>query len=162
MESKTNKQKPPQNWTQRYREQMAVIRGCESEGWRWGWGALPCHERETWMKTEHEIWCNGSGDLQPLLNWGTEATLSLAFIPNCRLQDFLWSYLSQDTMLTWSRSPCFYPRPFPSGLVSGTVSKCVGSVPAWCGPGVPRSMLSWSRSYSLLCLALGFVTRLLF
>ena len=49
------------------------------------------------MKTEHEIWCNGSGDLQPLLDWGAESTLSPAFISNRRLQDFLRSYLSQDT-----------------------------------------------------------------
>ena len=40
------------------------------------------------MKTEHGIWCNGSGDQQPLLDWGAESTLSPAFIPNCRLQDF--------------------------------------------------------------------------
>ena len=56
----------------------------------------------------------------------------------------------------------FYPRPFPPGLVSGTISKCVGSVLACRWPGVPRSMLSWAQSYSLLSLALGFVTRRLF
>ena len=49
----------------------------------------------TRMKTEHEIWGNGSGDMQPLLDWGAESTLSPAFIPNCRLQDFLRSYLSR-------------------------------------------------------------------
>ena len=59
--------------------------------------ALMVQERVTRMKTEHEVWCNGSGDLQPLLDWGAESTLSPVFIPNCRLQDFLWSYLSQDT-----------------------------------------------------------------
>ena len=59
--------------------------------------ALMVQERATRMKTEHEIWCNGSRDLQPLLDWGGESTLSPAFIPNCRLQEFIWSYLSQDT-----------------------------------------------------------------
>ena len=59
--------------------------------------ALMIWERATRMKTEHETWCNGSGDLQPLWDWGAESTLSPAFIPNCRLQDFLRSYPSQDT-----------------------------------------------------------------
>ena len=59
--------------------------------------ALTVREWATRMKTEHEIWCNGSGDLQPLLDWGAESTLSPAFISNRRLQDFLRSYLSQDT-----------------------------------------------------------------
>ena len=59
--------------------------------------ALMVQERATRMKTEHEIWCNGSRDLQPLLDWGGEYTLSPAFIPNCRLQEFIWPYLSQDT-----------------------------------------------------------------
>ena len=71
-------------------------------------------------------------------------------------------HLSQDTTVTQSRSPCFYPRPFPPGTVSGAISKCVGSVHTWRQPGVPRSMLSWSQSYSLLDLALGSVTRQLF
>jgi hypothetical protein len=30
--------------------------------------ALMVQERATRMKTEHEIWCNGSRDLQPLLD----------------------------------------------------------------------------------------------
>ena len=71
--------------------------------------------------------------------------------------------------LNFPKTPCwhspdlvFYPRPFPSGLVSGTISKCVGSVLACRWPAVPRSMLSWAQSYSLLSLALGFVTRRLF
>ena len=72
-----------------------------------------------------------------------------------------FSDLTQDTTLTY-RSSCFHPRLLPSGLISGTISKCIGSIHAWCHPGVPRSMLSWSRSYSLLGLALGFVTRRLF
>ena len=46
-------------------------------------------EQVTRMKTEHEIWCNDSGDLQPLLDRGAEPTLSSAFIPKCRLQEFL-------------------------------------------------------------------------
>ena len=59
--------------------------------------ALMVWEWATRMKTEHKIWCSGSGDLQPLLDWGAESTLSQAFIPNCRLQEFLWPYLSQHT-----------------------------------------------------------------
>ena len=47
------------------------------------------------MKTKHEIWCNGSGDLQPLLDWDAVATLSPAFIPDCRLQNLLWSFFSK-------------------------------------------------------------------
>ena len=54
-------------------------------------GASDENEDRTW------IWCNGSWDLQFLLGWGAESTLSPAFIPNCRLQDFLRSYLSKDT-----------------------------------------------------------------
>ena len=42
------------------------------------------------------------------------------------------------------------------------IGKCLGSNHAWCQPSVPRSMLSWSQSYSLLGLTLGFVTRWLF
>ena len=115
-----------------------------------------------------------SGDLQPLLDWGTQSTLSLAFIPNCRLQDFLRSHLSQDTcrvnhlllsVVDYTDTvqiSCVYPRSSPSGLVSGTVSKCISSLHAWRWLGVPRSMLSWSQSYSLLGLALGVVTRRLF
>ena len=39
----------------------------------------------------------GQGSLQPLLDrGGAESTLNPVFIPNCRLQDFLRSYLSQD------------------------------------------------------------------
>ena len=56
-----------------------------------------------------------SGDRQPLLDWGAESTLSPAFTPSCRLQDFLWSHLCQDTTLTRPRSPCFYPGLFPLG-----------------------------------------------
>ena len=52
--------------------------------------ALTIREQMTRMKTKHEIWCNGSGDRQPLLDWGAESTLSPAFIPNCRLQDFFF------------------------------------------------------------------------
>ena len=63
----------------------------------WGHVALMVQEQLTRMKTEHEIWYNGSGNLQPLLDWGAEYTLRPAFIPNCRLQDFLRPYLSQDT-----------------------------------------------------------------
>ena len=33
-----------------------------------GYVALMVQEHVTRMKTEHEIWCNGSGDLQPLLD----------------------------------------------------------------------------------------------
>ena len=51
--------------------------------------ALMVRDRATRMKTEHEIWCNDSGDLQPLLDRGAEPTLSPAFIPKCRLQEFL-------------------------------------------------------------------------
>ena len=51
--------------------------------------ALKVWEPVKRMKIEREIWCNGSGDLQPLLDWGAESTLSPAFIPGCRLQDFL-------------------------------------------------------------------------
>ena len=40
------------------------------------------------MKTEHKIWFNGSGNLQPLLDRAAESTLSPACNPNCRLQDF--------------------------------------------------------------------------
>lgn len=47
--------------------------------------ALMVWECATRMKTEHEIWCNGSGDLQSLWDWGAESTLSPAFISNCRL-----------------------------------------------------------------------------
>ena len=43
------------------------------------------------MKIKHEIWCSGSGDKQPLLDWGAESTLSPAFIPDCRLENFFWS-----------------------------------------------------------------------
>ena len=56
----------------------------------------------------------------------------------------------------------FIPGCFLFGQVSRTISKCVGSVHAWRRPSVPKPMLSWSQSYSLLGLALGFVTRLLF
>ena len=66
------------------------------------------------------------------------------------------SYLSQDTTPT-VQIPLFFPRPLTFGLVSETISKCVGSVHAWCWPEVTRSMLSWSQSYSLLGLALGSV-----
>ena len=59
--------------------------------------ALVVWEQATKMKTENKVWCNGSEDLHPLWDWGAESTLSPAFIPNCRLQDFLRSYLSQDT-----------------------------------------------------------------
>ena len=61
-----------------------------SSGWRSG-VALKVQEQTTRMKTEHKIWCNGSGHLQPLLDWGAESTVSPAFISNCRLQNFLWS-----------------------------------------------------------------------
>ena len=55
-------------------------------------------ERVTRRKTEHETWCKGSIEaLWPLLDWGAESTLNPAFIHNCRLQDFLRSYLSQHT-----------------------------------------------------------------
>ena len=55
-------------------------------------------ERVTRRKTEHETWCKGSIEaLWPLLDWGAESTLNPAFIHNCRLQDFLRSYPSQDT-----------------------------------------------------------------
>ena len=40
------------------------------------------------MKTEHEIWCRGSGDLQPLLGCGAESTLSPAFILDCSYNNF--------------------------------------------------------------------------
>ena len=33
-----------------------------------GYVALMVQEQATRMKTEHEIWCSGSGDLQPLLD----------------------------------------------------------------------------------------------
>ena len=59
--------------------------------------ALMVQGRVMRMKTGYEIWCNGSGDLQPLLDWHAEHTLSPAFIPDCRPQDFLKPYLSQDT-----------------------------------------------------------------
>ena len=55
--------------------------------------ALKVRERALRMKTELKIWCNGSGDLQPLLDWGAESTLSPAFISNCRLQNCLWPSL---------------------------------------------------------------------
>ena len=89
------------------------------------------------------------------LHWTeVHSPLSVAFIPNCRLQDFLGSYLSQDTgrvhhlllgVMDYTdivQICCVYPSSFPSGLVSGTVSKYTGSVQAWRRLGVPRSMLS--------------------
>ena len=79
VESKTKKWKPLQNWTQRYREQMAVIRGCESRGWRWVGGCCP---NGAGVSGENEDrtgklvpWVR---DLQPLLDWGSESTLSPA------------------------------------------------------------------------------------
>ena len=136
--------------------------------------ALMTWEWATGMKTEHEIWCNGSGDLRPLLDWGAESTLSPAFIPKCRLQDFLRSCFSQDTCFVnhvllnvmdytdiIQISKCL-PQIIPSGLVLGTISKCIGSIHAWRWVSVPRSLLSWSQSYSVLGLALGFVIRRLF
>ena len=76
-----------------------VVRGvAKNRTWRDDWTvALMVREWVMKMKREHEIWCKGSGDLWPLLDWGAESTLSPAFIRNCRLQDFLRSYLSQDT-----------------------------------------------------------------
>ena len=38
--------------------------------------ALMGQERARRMKKEHEIWCNGSGGLQTLLDWGAESTLN--------------------------------------------------------------------------------------
>ena len=61
--------------------------------------ALMVQEQATRMKTEHEIWCNGSGDLQPPSDWGAESSVSPAVIPDCTLQGFLRSYLSPDTSL---------------------------------------------------------------
>ena len=88
--------------------------------------ALKVQEQAMKMKTEHKIWCNGSGDLQPLLDWGAESTLSPAFIPDCRLQNFLWSIFPKT--LHWHSLELLVFTPGRSLLVFGTISKCVGSV----------------------------------
>ena len=88
--------------------------------------ALKVQEQAMRMKTEHKIGCNGSGDLQPLLDWGAESTLSPAFIPDCRLQNFLWSIFPK-TLHRHSPDLLVF-TPGCSLLVLGTISKCVGSV----------------------------------
>ena len=65
-------------------------------------------------------------DLQTLLDWGGVHSAS-SFHSWLQTTKLSLIYLSQDTTLTQSRS-CFYPKPFPSGKVSGTISKCVESV----------------------------------
>ena len=106
-----------------------------------------------------------------LVQWVTGPAASVG--PRCRAHSesscCSWLHTTRlSQILSFSRHyadiriSCFHPRPLPSGLISGTISKCIGSIHAWCHPGVPRSMLSWSQSYSLLRLALGFVTRRLF
>lgn len=48
------------------------------------------------------IWSNGSGDLQPLLDWDAESTLSPAFVAKCRLQDFfkIWTDIVQISLFS--------------------------------------------------------------
>ena len=92
-----------------------------------------------------------------------ESTLSPAVIPDCRLQNFLWSVFPKT--LHWHSPDLLVLTPgrsFSCGIVLGTVSKCVGSVHTYRWPAVPRSVLLWPQSYSLLGLALGSVRRLLF
>ena len=72
--------------------------------------ALKVQEQAMKMKTEHKIWCNGSGHLQPLLDWGAESTLSPAFIPNCRLQDFFFNLIFPKT-LHWHSPDLFVFTP---------------------------------------------------
>ena len=55
-----------------------------------GLQAIVAPQVPEWV-TRYEIWCNGSGDLQPLLDWCAESTLRPAFIPDCRLQNSFWS-----------------------------------------------------------------------
>ena len=95
-----------------------VVRGvAKNRTWRDDWTvALMVREWVMKMKREHEIWCNGSGGLQPLLDWGAESTRNTAFIPNCRLSsvqfscsvvsDSLWLYGLQH-----DRPPCPSPTP---------------------------------------------------
>ena len=88
--------------------------------------ALKVREQVMRMKTEHEIWCNGSRDLQPLIGLRCRVHSESSFYSWLQTTKLSLIYLSQDTTLTQSRS-CFYPRPFPSGIVLGTISKCIGS-----------------------------------
>ena len=71
-------------------------------------------EQATRTKTKYKIWCSVSGDLQPLLDWGAESTLSPAFIPNCRLQDiFIISFPRHYTDTV--QISLFLPRAIPFG-----------------------------------------------
>ena len=63
--------------------------------------ALMVQERREWRQNTTSG-ALAQGTKQPLLDWGAESTLSPVFIPDCRIQDFLRSYLSQDTChISW-------------------------------------------------------------
>ena len=130
-----------------------------SSGWRSG-VALKVQEQTTRMKTEHKIWCNGSGHLQPLLDWGAESTVSPAFISNCRLQNFLWSIFPKT--LHW-HSPAllvFTPgHSLPGKSWEQSASTKAVFIP---DPVFQSPCFHDSHHNPFWGLALGFVTRSLF
>ena len=87
------------------------------------------------MRAEHEIWCSGSRacslcrtEVQSplwvqllILTVDYKAFLDRSFPRHC-------TDIGQISL--------FFPRPFPHGVVSGTVSKCVGGVHTWPRPAV--------------------------
>ena len=122
--------------------------------------ALKVREWATSMKTELKIWCNGSGYPQSLLDWGAESSLSPAFISNCRLQNFLWSFFPKT--LHW-HSPAllvFTPgHSLPGKSWEQSASTKAVFIP---DPVFQSPCFHDSHHNPFWGLALGFVTRSLF